>query len=223
MARAIVLGAREGNMGEAIGLHLSGDLGWEVTLNDCWDKNEARYEVPNLEWSEADAVVITLGRTTVTPFGQVTPTELADTIRACLTLPLLCAQEYMEWTNWGKVVFIGSYAHDHPITYGTPYCAAKAGLAMAVQTLAWEAPEFHWHIVHPYHVPGTPMWEWVQSRVMRTRDWTREEADDYARKDLKQPAMLTPLEIAQVVGFLLTNEAAPWLSGQGLNMYGGTR
>lgn len=235
MKNALILGAREGNIGRAISTRLR-QRGWETVEHSCLNDDYRgewgtyQYDVPGEAdiFSEANACIITLGSTMVDPFPEASGCQIDDVIRACLTLPLLCARKYvrerLEAGNpQGWVVFIGSYAHDHVITYGTAYSAAKAGLAMATRSLAWECPQFLWHILHPYHTPGTPMWNYVQKQVVANRGMTHEEADAYAQKDLKRDHMLTPMEIARLVSMLLEEPAAEWLSGQGLNLYGGTR
>jgi NAD(P)-dependent dehydrogenase (short-subunit alcohol dehydrogenase family) len=112
-----------------------------------------------------------------------------------------------------------------PFTNGTLYCAAKAGLDMAARTLGWELTDrgYRVHVVHPYHVNGTPMWAQVEQDVMRTKNMTWEEADAYNRKDLKMPDLLTPEEVAEVITTLVTVPAMGWMSGQPVNLYGGSR
>lgn len=233
----LILGAREGteNMGEAIAKHME-EYWWNVRTHDCYfggaqkGSQEHPYQVPLWEnyYYDMGALVITLGRTVVEKFTEGDREDVIDEVlRACLTLPLHAAREYIRQRGerGGRVVFVGSYAFDHAITYGTAYCAAKAGLDMAARSLAWDYSKqgFSFFTVHPYHVPGTPMWEFVQSRVMETRGWTREEADEYAMQNLRQPSPLSTSEIAMVVQWLLESPAARWLSGAGVPLYGGTR
>lgn len=228
MAKALVLGGEQPtSIGTKIAqyLPLASKGEWSTCQDDCRQFGGS-YEVPEMHGDE-DALIITLGRTSVDEFTQAPEPDIEDTIRACLTLPLLAAKEYLtvRERQGGCVVFIGSYAYNHPISYGTVYCAAKAGLAQATKTLAWDYSDkgYTFHIVHPYHTPGTPMWEQVQERVMETRNWTREQADEYARLNLKQPGMLTPMDIAEVIWSVLRTPARGWLSGAGLELYGGTR
>jgi NAD(P)-dependent dehydrogenase (short-subunit alcohol dehydrogenase family) len=187
----------------------------------------------DFERFDADALIITLGKTAKTHFADIPDYDIRHMINANLVLPLEAARRFVQVTKstTGRrgvtraIIFIGSYAHEHPFTNGTLYCAAKAGLAMAARTLGWELTDrgYRIHIVHPYHVPGTPMWQEVERGVMESKGWTKEQADEYARKDLKMPGELTPGEVAKVVSALLSQPAFAWLSGQGLNLYGGSR
>jgi hypothetical protein len=52
---------------------------------------------------------------------------------------------------------------------------------------------------------------------------TRIEAENYQTKDLRLPEHLTPAEIAEYVNWMLDAPEAAWLSGQGVNLYGGVR
>lgn len=201
-----------------------------------------RYEAPSYDFFkrlDADALVITLGKTYKGHFAEIEDHEVNQIIRANLTLPLECARRYVsasEKVAWESpepgacdrirhIVFVGSYAHDHPFTNGTLYCAAKAGLDMAARTLGWELTDrgYRVHIVHPYHVNGTPMWAQVEKDVMRSKDMTWEEADAYNRKDLKMPDLLTAPEVAGAIASLLSTPELGWLSGQSLSLYGGSR
>lgn len=228
----MVLGARPGtgNIGDIIAERMGRvdqQYQWSVACHDGYDADFQQYTVPEMD-DDVDALVVTLGATMVQPFEEASPSEVAGVIRACLTLPVLAAQRFVKARGdlGGQVVFIGSYAYDHPITYGTAYCAAKAGLAMATRTLAWElAPKgYDFHIIHPYHTPGTPMWEFVQSQVVQNRGMSHEEAEAYAMKDARRGRLLDPATIAECVAFLLNDTGvSEWLSGGGLDLYGGVR
>jgi NAD(P)-dependent dehydrogenase (short-subunit alcohol dehydrogenase family) len=233
MKKAIVLGAREGNIGGAIVERLLQNNEWTAHGDDCYRELSyaiSRYVAPNpVEVRDYDACIITLGITHMKPFEEQNHVEVHNVIHGSLVLPLLCANVYTrirsDMGKGGIIVFIGSYAHDHPFTDCTTYCVAKAGLDMAARSLAWELmPEFKVHIIHPHHVQGTPMTDEVRQGMMEgVHQMTEEEAEAYSRKDLRMPDLLKPEEIAQMVEFLLTNPVAEWLCGSGLNMYGGVR
>ena len=90
--------------------------------------------------------------------------------------------------------------------------------------MAWElTPEFLVSIVHPYHVPSTPMGQEVLEGLIKNRGMTREEAEHYQRKDARLPEHLTPTEIAEYINWMLAAPEAAWLSGQGISLYGGVR
>lgn len=232
--KAIVLGAREGsgNIGDETASHLRQTLDMDVLSHDCKSldkKHKFGYEVPlglYQDFVEAEALVVTLGRTTMDPFDRIDPEELEAVIYGSLTLPLLAAREYVACREdrGGKIVLIGSYAHRHPFSTGTAYCAAKAGIDMAGKTLGWELTDrgYQTFVVHPYHVPGTDMWSQVQEGVMRNKNMTLEEADEYAEKDVKM-RLARPTDVAEVVGLLLTEPSLRLLSGTNVELFGGTR
>lgn len=252
-----------GNIGAAIATELR-DAGWDVHEDDCavgdgsrppggnlpndevaaehgYSRTELgryqRFDVPSFQdfqRRDADALIITLGRTYKDHWREVLPGTLDAMIRANLTLPLEAARRFVQasersanepTTPLRHIVFMGSYAHDHPFTNGTLYCATKAALDMAARALGWELTDdgYRVHVVHPYHVQGTPMWAQVEKDVMASKGMTWEEADAYNRKDLKMPDLLRPEEVAAVVRVLLNEPAMGWLSGQALNLYGGSR
>lgn len=216
-------------------------FGYTVTDKGRYQRFEAP-SVSTFEQTDPDALVITLGKAAKTHFAEIPDWEVRNMINTNLILPLEAARRFVQASRAVRararvtadnkreylpqhIIFIGSYAHEHPFTNGTLYCAAKAGLAMAARTLGWELTDMGYrvHVVHPYHVPGTPMWAEVERGVMESKGWSKEEADAYARKDLKMPAELTPFDVANIVRLLLTEPRMGWLSGQGLNLYGGSR
>lgn len=237
--RAIVLGAREGNIGGAIAERLC-RAGIIAQEDDCY--TEHGYAPPVEEELEPyDFCVVTLGTTHMEPFSEVSQEDFAKVITGSLWLPLEAARRYVharsrcqrevgldvtEDEPIGKILFIGSYAHNHPFTHCTSYCTAKAGLDMAAKTLAWELmPEgFDVHIIHPHHVQGTPMTDAVRKGMKEgVHRMTDEQAEAYSRKDLRMPDILKPTEIADMVLWLLTAPEARWLSGTNVEMYGGVR
>ena len=230
MSKAIILGAAagSGNIGDAVHRRLQ-EEGWETYPTSCMVNNAYAGIPPLSDHDDAGALVVTLGKTMIKPFWEVTEDEITEVIAACLIEPLIEVREYVAVRErkgaGGRIVLTGSYAHRHPFTNGTAYCAAKAGLHMAARTLGWELTDrgFDVFIVHPYHVEGTPMWEQVQEGVQETKGWTREEADEYARKDLKLPAPCRAEDVAEIVRGLLVNPAASWLSGSAVELFGGVR
>jgi NAD(P)-dependent dehydrogenase (short-subunit alcohol dehydrogenase family) len=193
-----------------------------------------RFDVPAVdafERANPDTLVITLGKTYKGHFAEIADWEINNLIRANLVLPLEAARRFVQATrpttdpaDPRHIVFVGSYAHNHPFTNGTLYCAAKAGLDMAARTLGWELTDLGYrvHVVHPYHVQGTPMWEQVEKDVMATKGMTWEEADAYNRKDLKMPDLLKPVEVAEVIFQIVNIKALNWVTGP-IELYGGSR
>jgi NAD(P)-dependent dehydrogenase (short-subunit alcohol dehydrogenase family) len=213
------------------------EFGYTVT-----DKGRyQRFEVPSFDWfrnRDADALVVTLGATYKGHFAEIPEWQIDRIMKANLIMPLEAARRFVSVAEEfdllhtpdsapgrRKIVFVGSYAHTHPFTNGTLYCAAKAGLNMAARTLGWELTDrgYSVHIVHPYHVQGTPMWEEVEKGVMASKGMSWEEADAYNRKDLKMPDLLTPREVARVIGTLIDSDVMEWTSGSPIELFGGSR
>lgn len=224
---AIVLGSRpqSGNIGDFISRMLRG-RGWLVTEDDCYKERAMEYAPPGQSLQPYDACVITLGFTRLTGMRECLEDDIDQVIYGSLTLPLLCMRQYVQQRGTeGHIVVIGSYAHDHALTNCAAYCAAKAGLDAAVRELGWElTPDFITNIVHPYHVPSTPMGKAVVEGMIEDRGMTQKEAKDYQRKDLRLGRHLKPQDIARTVHWLLSQtNTSQWLSGQGINLYGGVR
>lgn len=231
MRNYLVLGTRDDgkeNIGNGIRAVLEAHEGVTVEGRNC-AVSDGGFHIPErtpLWWGRFDGLIVSLGKSSVKPFEHQGVQEMYEVVMACLVKPLIAAQRYVDGRGkrGGKIVFIGSYAHRHPFSAGTAYCAAKAGLDMAVRTLGWELTDkgFYTTVVHPYHVFGTPMWEEVQEGVMKTKGMTREEADAYAEKDLKMRP-LKPVHIGKIVSNFLLNDTYDHMSGSHFELFGGTR
>ena len=206
--------------------------GYNVTDKGRYQRFDAP-SVADFQRADPDELVITLGKTSKDHFAETKDYEVREMLKANLILPLEAARRFVQATKnqtgveinrVRNIVFVGSYAHDHPFTNGTLYCTAKAGLNMAARALGWELTDLGYrvHVVNPYHVNGTPMWAQVETDVMRSKGMSWEEADAYNRKDLKMPDLLTPEEVASVIKLLLTEPAMEWVTGP-INLYGGSR
>lgn len=224
------------NIGAAIAATMREQHDYIVHTTDCAvDMRMHTFAAPHAEdwpYDESEAAVISIGKSDSRAIQNASVGYINDMLRSNLGLPLEIASKWLnarkanspsEESLGGKLIFIGSYGHDHPFTQGTLYTAAKAGLHMATRNIAWETSSkgFETFIVHPYHVPGTPMWEDVMIDVEDREGCNRVDAERMARKDMRLAA-LSPFDVAQVVANLLEND---WkhLSGSSIDLYGGVR
>jgi len=221
--RALILGARHGNIGATIAARLRMD-DWNTSENDCVVGIARGYDVPiDVEFQDYELLVVSLGRVQIEPFYDVDDADIDDVLNACLGLPLKCVATYVSerrhFERGGQVVMIGSYNHNHPLTHGVVYSAAKAGLAMACKALAWELSDqgFTFQVVHPFHVPGTPM----------DRDAKEQAKAVQGRQGIGapvlQPEAMRPDDVAEQVAALADSRCKGWLSGANIEMYGGSR
>lgn len=126
MSKVIVLGSRPGtgNIGDAIGVRIA-EEGWDVKEDDCHNELLDGYISPPWlkdESKDADALVVTVGATSVVPFWEQTPGGIEEVLYGSLILPVQAALEYVKGRGretGGRIVFIGSYAHRHPFSNGT--------------------------------------------------------------------------------------------------------
>lgn len=211
------------------------EFGYNITPKGRYQRFEAP-AVQTFQQANPDALVVSVGRTSKDHFTEIPDWDIRHLIQANLILPLEAARRFVQAAEIGPhltpqhmrirhIIFIGSYGYEHPFTAGTSYCAAKAGLDMAARTMGWELTDrgYRVHIIHPWHVEDSPMWDTTQELVGEARGWTREEADAYAFREEKMPRRLSTRDIAEVAHALLTVPAFEWMSGQSVKLYGGVR
>lgn len=195
--------ARDGNLGDVVADRFE-EKGHDVLRDHGWHPDAGRFMPPApQQLKDSSVLVVTSGLAWIEPFDEVDEMMLRELITANLALPLVTAHRYVQarGRKGGTVVLVGSYAHDHVLSNSVGYCAAKAGLDMAVRSMAWDlrATTFSIKVVHPYHIADTPMARYVEQRVTETKGLGEREAKLYATKDLGVEDPLHVEEVAELI------------------------
>jgi 3-hydroxybutyrate dehydrogenase len=130
--------------------------------------------------------------------------------------------EGMAQKKWGRVINIASIAAKHGLRYSAAYNASKHALLGLTRSVALDYAKTGVTInaVCPGWVSTEMVEETVQNIIQKTGR-SREEAIASLVKDVPMGRMVTPEEVASLVVFLASNQAAA-ITGQGLNIDGGT-
>lgn len=113
--------------------------------------------------------------------------------------------------NWGRVVFISSYAGTHGGAGQTSYAATKAGLIGLAKSLALEGARYN--ITANVVAPGV-----IESQTAMTG--IREDMLDRMKKKSPLRRFGKPEEVSNAVTFL-ASEQASYITGQVLEVEGG--
>lgn len=230
--RALVVGAYPGNIGAAIAERLEEQHDFTVSQYDIKDGFD--FTVPHTAMNaimdaDADTLILANGRTHLDwiedqPYSEITKV-LDDTLLASIVAVREFVTATIEHEHSKHIVFIGSMAHNSVLNASAPYCAAKAGLHHFAQCAAWElTPKgYTVHIVHPSNVEGTPMTEATIEGLARYRGLTRQSAESYWGALNLMDRWLSPHDVAETVGWLVTSGAARYLSGSALELKAGQR
>lgn len=176
-------------------------------------------------------LVVSTGMTVMKPFEEQSDPDLFRVIEANLLAPMVAARNFvqaclLEQIEDPRIVFIGSYAHNHVLSNSAAYCASKAGLHMLAKCLAWEltGKGFQIFVVHPHSVQNTPMTHQVIDALQDQKDLDTAEAFEYWNRNKRLRARLTKSEIAEVVVDLLVNKRrTAHMAGTAIELYGGER
>lgn len=119
------------------------------------------------------------------------------------------------------VVVISSDAATRPMRTSIAYCASKAGLDMAVRCAARELGPLGWRInaVSPGMTKDTAISDYVDARVMKLRNWSRDQMLNYEERQEVVLGRVTKSEIAQVA--IDTLFGPPHLNGAIIPVNGG--
>lgn len=222
----LITGAKKsGSIGEEIALEILANEGHV----DKFD-GDVRSFLDRERYLQDDysALVCSHGRMWLDWIGEVPPGKIEEVISTNLTGTLELVNDFVAHTlnlPWRKqIVLIGSMAHRKVLNGSVAYCASKAGLAMAVQALAWElAPKgFDVFGIHPGNTSATPMAEETVSQLMRFRGLTRAKAEEYWATGLPRERWLSSQDISKLVKALVFGEHT-YLSGANLELAGGQR
>jgi NAD(P)-dependent dehydrogenase (short-subunit alcohol dehydrogenase family) len=231
---ALVIGCREGNIGEAIYNELSEagfgrvhsrDLNAPALAVDIADNTDLRA----IPFHKYDTLILANGETNLDWIEDQPLAKIDSVIRNKLTGSIkavrMFASANMETPHIKHIVLIGSMAHRSVLNGSAAYCAACAGLNHFARCVAWElAPKgFRVFIVNPSNVEGTPMTEETIKGLMKYRGLERDQAEEYWSAVRALPEWLKREDIATIVNDLVCDEAYRWMAGVPLDLGGGTR
>lgn len=130
--------------------------------------------------------------------------------------------EGMAQKKWGRIINIASIAAKHGLRYSAAYNASKHALLGLTRSVALDYAKTGVTVnaVCPGWV-STEMVEQTVQNIMQKTGRSREDAVASLVKDVPMARMVTPEEVASLVVFLASNQAAA-ITGQGLNIDGGT-
>jgi NAD(P)-dependent dehydrogenase (short-subunit alcohol dehydrogenase family) len=232
---ALVVGCRDGNIGQQIADDLS-DAGFgrvhtrDISGRFSFDAND-RKQLYSFRFDKYDTLVLANGMTNLAWIED--QNDLEDNIQAVvdakLTASIKAVSEFARQTMPNEhikhIVMIGSMAHRSVLNASAPYCAACAGLNHFARCAAWElAPKgFRVFIVNPSNVENTPMTEETIRGIMEYRQINRDQAEEYWAAVRALPEWLNRADIGEIVAALVTQPAMRWLAGVPLDLGGGLR
>ena len=218
-----VHGCANGNIGDAIceGIH-------ETHYTKGFSMEDYRVGTADLSYKLTDAIIFNNGLNHLDWIEDQPEEEIWNVTQAILTHTMVETSHFVKQTikmsNVKTIIFIGSMAHNHVLNGSAPYCAAKAGLQMFAKCIAYElAPKgYRVYCINPSNVQDSPMSEATIQGLMRYKNLSRQEAEDYWGAECPMGTFLRKDEIAGVVSFLLTVEAR-YLSGTAIDLPGAQR
>jgi 3-hydroxybutyrate dehydrogenase len=130
--------------------------------------------------------------------------------------------EPMAQKKWGRIINIASIAAKHGLRYSAAYNASKHALLGLTRSVALDYAKTGVTVnaICPGWVSTEMVEETVQNIIQKTGR-SREEAVGSLVKDVPMGRMVTPEEVAALVVFVASNQAAA-ITGQGLNIDGGS-
>jgi len=158
------------------------------------------------------------------PLAEVSLEDWNETLAVNLTgvfLACKAALPYLERTEHGKIVTIGSVTGKQPLPNRTPYAAAKLGVVGLTRTLAHElGPSgISVNVISPWLVEGSRL-ENVVSSMSRRRGLTPEELRAEMTAGTAFKRTVTEADVVATTLFLCSS-AANNLTGQDINVSAG--
>ena len=176
------------------------------------------------EWGGLDILVNNAGLSRIVPFLEMEEETWDDILATNLKGAYLCAQEALRTMvdqRAGAIVNLSSQSGKEGNSCYAAYCASKFGLIGLTQSLAREfAPlGIRVNAVCP-GVCFTELWQEQLPEYARKRGLEPEQVKAYLEEKVPLGRLATPEEVARVVAFLVSEEAA-YITGQALNVTGG--
>jgi NAD(P)-dependent dehydrogenase (short-subunit alcohol dehydrogenase family) len=158
------------------------------------------------------------------PLVDITLEEWNETIAVNLTgvfLACKAALPYLQKSEHGKIVNIGSVTGKQPLPNRSPYAAAKLGVVGLTRTLAHEVGPagINVNLVSPWLVEGERL-EGVLSSMSKERGLTPDELRAEMTEGTAFKRTVSEADVVEVVQFLCS-PAANNLTGQDINVAAG--
>lgn len=195
---------------------------------DVTDETAVESVFKKLKENKPDTIIIGHGDMQLKWFEDYSFGEYEHLINTNLTSHLKIIKLFIDMTIEYKfakyIIIIGSMGYDNVLNGSTPYCVAKAGLAMLVRCLAWELAPKNYNVmgIHPSNTQDTPMTEKTISEIMKFRNVNHESAEKYWGAICPRDQFLTKKEIYELVIFFLGGKCN-YLSGANIELGGGQR
>lgn len=230
---AVLIGSHANNIGGAIAKRLQKDgfkiqqFSLETTGTDATSPASVKGLMKGAA-AGADTLILNQGFTYLDWIERQPLEKIQQSIEVNLTSPILCCAEFVKNTidlSYKKhIVIIGSMGGKAVLNGSSPYCAAKAGLIHFAKCIGWElAPKgYDVFVVNPSNVENAPMSKETIKGLERYLGLTPEEAKDYWGAILPRKDWLQMTDIAKIVSWLVSGEAA-YLSGSSIDLTGGQR
>jgi NAD(P)-dependent dehydrogenase (short-subunit alcohol dehydrogenase family) len=219
---AVITGAHHG-LGRAINLKLL-ELGincilWPDNLDLFNDINITKF-AESIEGARVDLLVNCAGTNHLDWIENLSKDDWDIAMGVNARAPFLLTQALLpnlahancrigEVYAGGTVLNISSVAARNPMTCSLVYNASKAALEMVTRQMArelWKSHQLTVFGIAPSKLSGTGMSKYVDERVPPLRGWTREEAQEYERKNLGTGHEIPVETLAEYVAWLLARK-----------------
>ena len=225
---AIVIGSSENNIGKRISERLKQD-GFSVDEYDITNFDCSKIEnVASKDFSKYDTIILANGSNNLDwvenqPF-EIIKKQIDDILLASCLVTKKFVSDTIEQPFKKHIVFIGSMAYKAVLNGSSIYCAAKAGISHFMKCVAWElAPKgYDVFAIHPSNTLDAPMSEATIQGLMKYRNLSRQQAEEYWGAILPKKSFLTKDQIAEMVSYAVSGKAE-YLSGCDLELKGGQR
>jgi NADP-dependent 3-hydroxy acid dehydrogenase YdfG len=178
--------------------------------------------------SQDDILVLANGYTCLEWIENLNDIEIERMINDTFLASVRSVNQFVQATinssNKKYIIFIGSMAYKNVLNGSSVYCASKSAIAHFSKCIAWELAPKGYNVItlHPSNTEDTPMTEETIKGLMRFRNLSREEAENYWGTTLPKHNWLQPEEIAHICNFFVSGKS-DYMSGTQIDLAGGQR
>jgi NAD(P)-dependent dehydrogenase (short-subunit alcohol dehydrogenase family) len=174
-------------------------------------------------FDRVDILINNAGINGIRPFEELDEVFIHELMQVNCIGPVLLTHHLLPILAHGRVINIISDAAYRPMRHSLAYNCSKAAFDMATKQMARELSKpYKLSIIgiRPGRMRNTHMSTYIDDQVMKLRDWTKLECQEYFEANSVTGCEQSPPHVARLIYQIATSDLSMFMSGACLDLVG---